>query len=171
MGSEVGLWQGVRSRLAPFGRIERREDRLIIGAPDVLYCLRPAPGAAAVTGQIELKHLHAWPSRAGTRIKFTRFTQHQAEYLRSWWQAGGASWLLAQIGHDYLLIGGYRAAVVQAGLIQVDLRMIGRVWRGTLPAGELLRTLTAPRAVVGYAQIDCGASQRDMMSDPSKPAL
>lgn len=145
--TETVLWQALKRALGPYGILERREDRLDTGVPDVLYALRPRPDAGAAVGQIELKHLPAWPSQPGTPIRLPHHTREQALYARRWWAAGARCWTLARVGPTLLLVPGWAAPALQEGhFSQAGLREVATlvIERGTL-VGPLLAALTGPR--------------------------
>ena len=50
--TERALWRTVRTALAPYGSLVRIENKVELGTPDVLYCLR------GVTGLLELKQIN-----------------------------------------------------------------------------------------------------------------
>lgn len=58
------------------------------GCPDV-ECLR---------GWVELKYAPAWPKQPDTPLRLPKYKQHQRNWLRRRWNAGGGAWLLLRVG-------------------------------------------------------------------------
>jgi hypothetical protein len=150
--NEATVWRSLNAALKPYGVLERREDRLQAGVPDVIYALRPcrALGADAIEGQIELKYLPEWPKRSTTHVRFRRHTRDQSEYARRWWAEGGRCWLFARIGRNhYVLIPGAYADHVRKGLTRHELELTATVNHiGKFPTELLLKVLTGPRPVL-----------------------
>lgn len=150
MGSEgaSGLWGRVRDGLGRYGRLGRIENGVEAGWADVLYCLN-VPARPAVTGFLELKHMPSWPKRPGTPVLVPSLTLDQVRFLEDWTQAGTPADLLMQVGPTYVLLdaAGVRA-LYERELTQAHVLMTAHVvgLRG-LPARELVRHLTRPRAV------------------------
>jgi hypothetical protein len=71
------------------------------GTPDINF----------IEGWLELKHLHHWPKRAKTKVKIKSWTKKQMIWHYTRTSLGGKSWVLLQVGTDYLLFSGYSAAV------------------------------------------------------------
>lgn len=156
MGSENGgLWQTMKRNLGQYGRLERREDRLDSGVPDVLYLLRPQHHGPAVAGQVELKYLEKWPSRPGTAVRLSYFTNKQAEYAVKWQRDGGYGGLLLQVGRCYLLLPGFSAlALLEGRYTQATLREAATVCvNGKFPVGPLLRALTVEQKKICIPQL------------------
>lgn len=80
------------------------------GTPDVNYA----------GGWIELKYLPAWPAKGGV-VRIRHFSKQQRIWLERRRDAGGAAYLLLQVGTDWLLLDGRDAA-----------RYVGRVGRKKL---------------------------------------
>lgn len=66
------------------------------GTPDVNY----------IEGWIELKWMRRWPAGKGTVIRLPHFTRRQRRWLKRRWENGGATWLLLQVGREWLLFTG-----------------------------------------------------------------
>jgi len=58
------------------------------GCPDV-ECLR---------GWLELKYAPCWPKQNDTPLRLPKYKQHQRNWLRRRWNAGGGAWLLLRVG-------------------------------------------------------------------------
>lgn len=132
MGSEAALRSVFKDRLAPFGLIQRVENRVEAGTPDVLYLISrlPAPRPAA-TGWVELKYIGAWPARASTPVRSDTLTLAQVLFLEGWTRAGGRAWLLTQIGRGYLFLNGSRARLLLDGVPRDEIVARADVWNPT----------------------------------------
>lgn len=121
MGKESSLWDLVRGELSPFAHLERVENRVNEGTPDVNYCFNGERGE----GWLELKDIERWPARDDTIVRI----EHVTEVQRAWWRArraaGGAVFVLLRVHsphRQYLLFEGYAASnclglVDRSGLI------------------------------------------------------
>lgn len=72
--------------------IERIENMISSGMPDVTYCLR------GVEGFIELKEISDWPARPETPIHLPHYTPSQRNWHRARLQRGGRVYVLMGIG-------------------------------------------------------------------------
>jgi len=83
------------------------------GTPDVDYCGRY--DGRQFDGNVELKRVGAFPKKEGTRFKIPHLTLKQRAWLRKRWDAGGACFLLVQIGVrstlEYWCMPGINAAM------------------------------------------------------------
>ena len=106
--SEKALWEWLREKLKNQGVMQRVENRVGPGTPDVAYCF------LGVSGWIELKEIHDWPKRKNTLVRVDHFTEEQRSWLRSWHNAGGRSFLLLRVktAQELLLFRGDYADVV-----------------------------------------------------------
>lgn len=143
MSSERALWNLVRERLAPFGRLERIENRLGVGFPDVLYCLR------GVTGLLELKHEPWWSNdrMAGPVLRSVRSLKpEQVAWGQRWHAAGGHVYMLLQVERDYLLLRpqsyGLLLHHMMPRVALIAESALGRAGEGALPPGPLVKCLT-----------------------------
>ena len=109
MTRETSLWQTVKRELGRFGALERIENRLAPGTPDVVFSLR-RPHSSGInfyhcgTGWLELKSLPAWPKRLDTPLRIRGMTRGQVLFMQRWTNAGGLAFLLLQAERDYLLL-------------------------------------------------------------------
>jgi hypothetical protein len=99
---ESTTWKTVSKHLSPFGILERVENRIGTGTPDVHFLLQDHMSGLAKAGWIELKSV-ALPKRATTPVRFREFTLDQRRWLRRYNKEGGAAFLLSQVGPNYLL--------------------------------------------------------------------
>jgi hypothetical protein len=110
MGREASLWDLFRANIGPFADLERVENRVNEGTPDVNYCINGGGGE----GWIELKDIENWPARDATPVRIEHVTQVQ----REWWTrrtlAGGNVFVLLRVHavRQYLLYSGPGAAAV-----------------------------------------------------------
>ena len=141
--SEGALWATARGWLRPFGKLERIENAIGMGLPDVTFALR-SPSKRTGSGWIELKHRVDWPYRGHTPLYLPHFTKHQADWLRDWHGAGGRAYLLMQIERDYILLNAPDAVRVQERLLTKTM-LVGcaLAWgHRTFPTMQVLRCLT-----------------------------
>ena len=87
------------------------------GTPDVNY----------MEGWMELKHKYEWPKRAATTVRLDHFTPQQRLCLMKRWHAGGNSFLLLQVGDDWLLFDGDVAAEKVGRVNKEELYIIAKV--------------------------------------------
>jgi hypothetical protein len=141
--TESLFWSSlVRPKLISFGKLKRIEDLIEKGTPDVVYCLSWLNEPAKM-GWIELKKLRAWPGRSTTIVKLPHFTFDQVAFLESWGRKGAATFLLAQVGSDFLLFRWDVVREVQTGLCKVDLLDRACVYGiNNFPTRDILRCLT-----------------------------
>lgn len=115
---------------------------------DALAVENPAkPGTADINfseGWIELKWMRRWPVNAWERpVLINHFTPQQRVFLMRRWAVGQSSWLLLQVGREWLLFNGQFAAehvgmVTRGALLdECDAR-----WGNGLVYKELIRKLT-----------------------------
>lgn len=141
--SEHSLWLTLRRCTDGLQqlRLQRIEDRFTAGVPDVAYCFR---GSA---GWIELKHLPAWPASRDTPVRLPKLTIEQVAFAEAWERAGGKSWVLLQVGREYLLLP---ACIVRAlherRLTRTHVCRLAVAWgSGKLPIKDILVALIQKR--------------------------
>jgi len=88
------------------------ENSVYPGTPDVNY----------MEGWIELKKIRKWPERVTTIIRISHFTPQQKVWLRRRWEAGGQAYLLLQVGQEFLLFPGDKAALLLGNVPRKQLR-------------------------------------------------
>jgi hypothetical protein len=117
--SEQTFQGNVRKRLRPL-RVQRVSCAAISGIPDQAYC---GPGAA---GWLELKFKKRWPVRGGPlKVGLER---EQWIFADEWWEAGGKSWVLAQVGGVMYLWPGNVAKELYEGVQEARGEEIARWW-------------------------------------------
>lgn len=137
--SERALWRYIQSHLRALPEIDmqRHEDKLALGVPDVSY------GCRGVNGWIELKFCHE-PAKTTSLVRCPHFTLEQRQWLLDRGRRGGHAFLLAQVGREYLLMDHLAAQLLGHARLS-HLRMVAsRVWRQSICFPELLDALTAP---------------------------
>lgn len=108
----------------------RVENACEAGTPDINFAW----------GWIEDKHLRRWP-RSGV-VQLPHFTPQQRVWLTNRKRAGGGSWLLLQVGREYLLFDGAVAAEVVGRADEKTLRERAiRVWSKGLVDTEFVECL------------------------------
>lgn len=140
--SEDALWRKTRAELSPWGVLQRIENCVDLGTPDLAYALR-VQGAVG-SGWIELKHAWAWPKRHTTPFVLPELTADQVVFARNWEKAGGRSWMLLQVGRGYWLLNPAAiTAIFERTLTASGVRMAAIAGEeGRFPLGNILRALT-----------------------------
>ena len=106
--SERSLRGNVVAALKPLHAVPV-ENPVWPGTPDVSYA----------GGWIELKQVEQWPARAETVLKIDHYTPQQRIFAVKERRAGGACWMLLQVGRrELLLFDGAVAA-----------RFLSKTWR------------------------------------------
>ena len=137
MTKESSLWTCFQAALPGDAHVERIENRVGLGTPDVNLCL---PGGERLSSpeecigcdesycswcgyhEDELKVSSGWdgwielkvqepPKRKSTKFKIEHFTMEQRQWLVSRHRAGGLAYALIQAGNRYLFLRGDVAAV------------------------------------------------------------
>lgn len=142
---EDAFWHDeIKPTLKHFGVLHRVENSIEEGMPDVCYCLRKTKeDGPAVSGWIENKHVHKWPSRPNSFLRFKRFTKQQADWLYDWSAVGGKACVLAKVGTDYFLMSGLHAKQLREGMTRSQI--MGKaavVGLGVFPVGRIVLWLT-----------------------------
>jgi hypothetical protein len=97
--SESKLWKKLKLKTKGW-HIERVEDYLTDGRPDVEYCVD------GVAGWVELKYMKKWPVRPTTPLRMAHLTVSQENWHFHYHRHGGRSYFLIQVDDDYLLHKG-----------------------------------------------------------------
>lgn len=117
--SEAALWRHVRTRLRKYGHLERVENAVSSGTPDLNYCLRWRDRVAE--GWIELKQIDKWPRNQRTAVRVDHFTQIQRIWLNHRCLLGGRAFVLLQVGQTRMLFDGKWAAQHLGHIKRADL--------------------------------------------------
>lgn len=135
--TESTFWAGIRPKLLPYGDLERIENRVNIGTPDVNYCL------LRVEGWIELKYKDEWPVREATPFRLPHFTIEQLLWQERRHRAGGRVCLLAQVGIDYMILPPWHLRTVFDGATrEVYMTLAVVVGSRVFPTRDVVRWLT-----------------------------
>lgn len=120
---------------------QRVENRVGPGTPDINY----------IEGWLELKWLPGWPENCDRDpVLIHHFTPQQRVWLGVRWRAGGAAYLLLQVGTDWLLFTGEAArAFVGRAPRPVLFEKAIRRWK-PLNKNELCRFLSTPRSLKSF---------------------
>lgn len=98
--TEQKLWDRFRRNCGPHVRLERIENVVGVGMPDVLTCCR-------ITAFVELKAVEAPPARATTRVLGDKgLSQDQKNWHKNWAQWGGTSFILIGVGARIFMLRG-----------------------------------------------------------------
>ncbi len=103
------------------------------GTPDVNFA----------DGWIELKWLRKWPVRKTTIVRIDHYTKEQRVFLKTRWLTSKSSFLILQVGREWLLFEGHTAAEHVGRVTKDQLKTIAiAYWKNGLNKGELLKCLT-----------------------------
>lgn len=113
------------------------ENSVYPGTPDVNY----------MEGWIELKKISKWPKRVTTIIRINHFTPQQKVWLRRRWEAGGQVYLLLQVGQEFLLFPGDKAALLLGNVPRKQLcEGACQTWYGKAMDKEIAECLSKRRS-------------------------
>lgn len=136
--SEGSFSRRLRNKLAPKLVVwERIENSVGEGTPDVYG--ESERGAF----WCELKHLHDYPARPTTAIRFKRYTKEQADKIEMLGESGKVgSWILIQVAGDHWLFHWSKAHELQKlqPLTWWEENAYC-VWKGRLDYNELAKVL------------------------------
>lgn len=148
--SEAALWGYIRPKLVRYGDLERVENIVGYGTPDVNYCLT----YRGVTGEgwIELKELEKWPARDTDVFRVDHYTQQQRLWHMKRWTRGGGVFVVLRIKKtsEILVIPGLAASrslgkVSRVELLPLAANSVGAAFPSPLQL-EWLTTLRAQPA-------------------------
>ena len=138
--SEASLSTAFRKHLGKHGHIERVENMVNVGTPDVNYVLD------GCEGWVELKCIPAWPVRSDTLVRVPHYTPEQRIWHRERKAAGGKVFVLLRVDStkEYLLFDA-GAAANKLGYLNkeqtINLALVHA--RGKFPVSALLSTFTS----------------------------
>lgn len=92
--SETQLWSKLKRLVLEqdaSADLQRHEDRLSLGTPDVSY------GILGVGGWVELKSLDHWPADSSSPVPFPNLKPHQRVWLRRRGASGVPTYLLFEV--------------------------------------------------------------------------
>lgn len=91
--TEQKLWDRMRKHLGHHARLERVENLVYVGTPDVLALV------AGVVTPVELKAVQAFPKRITTPVLGAKgLSQDQKNWHKDWQRWGGRSFVLVGVG-------------------------------------------------------------------------
>ena len=90
--SEQALWQNLKTKMRGKWHVQRHEDRLSPGIPDLSFVCQ------GVAGWMELKYMEAWPKRADT-LTDIGLSVVQKAWMDAYVKHGGLAFVLLQVGH------------------------------------------------------------------------
>jgi hypothetical protein len=136
---ESAMWRTLRTGLLkaePKIFLQRHEDKLINGLPDVHYCYKGR------NGWIELKYLKEFPKKKNTPISIKHLTEFQLNWINNYLTYGGHVWILLRIEKEILLIKGVYAQRLK-NILREDLYTIcANKWLShKMDYKELVKTL------------------------------
>ena len=120
------------------------ENPALPGTPDVNY----------VEGWIELKQLTAWPQKADTVVRCDIFTPQQRVWHIRRRLAGGTSWLLLQVGREWLLFDGAVAALNLGLCTRIELRCLAVESNPSPSEKELVRWISRPQNAFSFGDVE-----------------
>ncbi len=134
--TESGFWGRLQPKLSPYGQVERIENRLGGGTPDVNYCL------LRIEGWFELKMLDRWPAQSATPVMLPHFTLDQYLWHKQRHEAGGRTCLIAQVHDEYFLFAPWNLKPIYQGAPRQQFTKLASVHgRGSIPARPFIRWL------------------------------
>lgn len=141
MTSETALWKATKKYLSPFGTLIRIENRVDIGTPDIVYCLKFLHRPSA-TGVIELKEADR-PARETTPVD-VGLSREQSHWLSAWKASGGRAFVLLQVQRAYFLFADDFEWLYDGKprLAELAFRARARSWKKGFPIRDVLNELT-----------------------------
>lgn len=141
MPDENSMWTDLRDKLPRDIHIERIENSVALGTPDVNLC-------SIQLGEVwvELKYADDWPVRDSTVFRLKHYTKEQRLWHILRCAAGGSCWVLLRVGPWWGLYWGTTAAK-GLGRLNAAQTQAAAVWqcRGTLDIPGLLEVLRVYR--------------------------
>jgi len=111
---------------------QRVESGITPGLPDIYF----------IGGWIECKHVNGWPARGGP-LRLSHFTPQQKAWHRMHYRCGGNSFVMLQVGRDYLLFDGHTAVQILGEATEGQLRgWATAVWKNSVDRQEFRRSVS-----------------------------
>lgn len=135
--SEAALSRRLVAKLAPkLGFWHRVENKVHLGTPDVFY------SANGHMGAVELKHIHEYPKRASTPLRFNHFTVEQVACIEGFGKGQIYSFVLVQVMTDHYLFEHDHARELQLAQPRIWWEKWARgIWKGRLDYDQLAAIL------------------------------
>jgi hypothetical protein len=117
---EQRLWDSFRSNLPPWLYLERLENIVAPGTPDVVAL---ATRGVMVTSFVELKATECWPARDDTPVlgNGKGLNADQVNWHINWTRRGGDSWILIGVG-----VKAERQLFLFSGLIAREINQMSK---------------------------------------------
>ncbi len=128
---EQRLWDRMREHIGREVRLERVENVMTVGMPDVLSCV----GGNVVW--VELKAVEEPPARIETRVLGTKgLSREQRNWHYDWRRVGGSSVILVGVGPRfiYLLDGAHADTINNYNLGELRSHALALDWDGLVGA-------------------------------------
>lgn len=134
--SEASVYSKMRSRiLGPIDRIERVENGLLVGMPDVNYCIEGQEGWIEIKAPVE-------PTRKATPLFGSnhQVSIEQINWMHVQHMAGGVSWLLISTQARMLLIHGGRVAALERRINTLCVAELEKIshWQAPVPTRDII---------------------------------
>lgn len=125
---EQRLWDRMRRNLAGTVHLERVENLMVVGMPDVL---------ALASGHVtwaELKAVEAYPLRKATRVLGPKgLSVAQRNWHMAWLRGGGSSVIVVGVGRDlYAFTGSHHDTVNEYSRAELEQHAFARDWDGVI---------------------------------------
>lgn len=132
--SEHRLWLYLRTGMGSRWEVQRHEDRLSTGIPDLSYSM-------AVNGWIELKYLPKIPKG---QLTIRHYTVDQRNWLIRHGKRSGLCFLLLQIDREYMIFDWTKVARVGQATFEEHREFAVKTWTGKINWSELGAILSQP---------------------------
>lgn len=119
---EQALWDKLRDTMAGHWRVDRVENVLVQGMPDVYFTI-----SAGLSGWIELKVLKNLPTTDHHSVKIPHYTPFQANWHWTHRDHGGRSWIVVQVEDEIFFFSARLALALEEGMSAKDFRKAGRI--------------------------------------------
>lgn len=121
--TEQRLWDRMRRAIGRDVRLERIENVVGVGTPDVLAC-------CYITSFVELKAVDAPPVRETTRVLGDKgLSRDQRNWHIDWRQWGGTSYVLIGVGREIFMIeGGFADVINEMTMQQLAAHSVASDW-------------------------------------------
>lgn len=138
---ESSFWRSIKTGLQKASNnkiyLQRIEDKLSSGLPDVHFCYK------GKTGWIELKQLPEYPIKIDTSIKIPHLTIHQKQWHKNYYEAQGKSFALIKIKRDSYLFKGSFIDCLEATKMTWKYVLCLKCWENKIDHNELLFLITS----------------------------
>lgn len=138
---ESSFWRSIRIGLLKASNnkilLQRIEDKLTLGIPDVHFCYE------GKTGWIELKVLKDYPKKVNTPIKINHLTPHQKQWHKNYTKSLGKSFVLLKVNKDaFLFDGNNLGCLTDSTIMGLKYVLSKKYWENKINYDELLLLIT-----------------------------